>query len=106
MIFVQIVCSKKLLIIVCVFLFVGRSLGLLIGFVLVQKHCRSFVIKSGTGLMGGKDKSHKRDKRNKGNFDDTSKKKVSGKAADGSFKTENFAKHRLNYAPHQSVVRY
>lgn len=63
------------------------------------------MIKSGTGLMGGKDKSHKRDKRNKGNFDDTSKKKVSGKAADGSFKTENFAKHRMNYGPHQSVVR-
>lgn len=56
--------------------------------------------------MGGKDKSYKKDKRKKGTFDDTSKKKVSGRGNGGSVKTENFAKHQMNYAPQKSIIRY
>ncbi|GMN36748.1 hypothetical protein TIFTF001_006256 [Ficus carica] len=55
--------------------------------------------------MGGKDKSYKKDKRKKGIFDDTSKKKVSGRGNDGCVKTENFAKHQMNYAPQKSIIR-
>lgn len=64
------------------------------------------MIKSRTGLMGGKDKSYKKDKRKKGTFDDTSKKKVSGRGNGGSVKTENFAKHQMNYAPQKCIIRY
>lgn len=56
--------------------------------------------------MGGKDKSYKKDKKRKGTFDDTSKKKVSGRGNDESVKTENFTKHQMNYAPQKSIIRY
>lgn len=71
-----------------------------------KRYCRNLVIKSRTGLMGGKDKSYKKDKKRKGTFDDTSKKKVSGRGNDESVKTENFTKHQMNYAPQKSIIRY
>ncbi|PON78276.1 Coatomer beta subunit [Trema orientale] len=55
--------------------------------------------------MGEEDKSYKRGKRKKGSFDDNFKKKVPGRVSDGFDKSKNPEKHRMNFAPHNSIVR-
>ena len=56
--------------------------------------------------MGEENKSYKRGRRKKSNYDANTNKRDSRSMTDRSVKAKNTAKYERDYAPRKSVIRY